>query len=88
MGVVASAATRLDAREAGVELVWARLGGDTLGGVGPLGVPMPDESSVVVAASERSDGVPKMLRRCWAKSVDGADEAYSALEDGSLTVPW
>ncbi len=75
MVVVASAATRLAAREAGVEMEWPRLGGDTLGGVGPLGVPMPDESAVVVAASERSDGVPSMLWRCWAQSVDGAVEA-------------
>ena len=36
MVVVASTATRLAAREAGVELVCPRLGGVTLGGVGPL----------------------------------------------------
>ena len=75
MVVEASADTRLAAREAGVEMEKPRLGGDTLGGVGPLGVPMPDDSRVVEAASERSDGVPNRLWRCWAKSVDGAVEA-------------
>ncbi len=36
MVVEASAETRLAAREAGVEMEGPRLGGDTLGGVGPL----------------------------------------------------
>ena len=75
MGVVASAATKSACSEACVELMGPRLGGDTLGGVGPLGVPMPDDSAVVEVATERSDGVPIKLWRCWSRSVDGAVEA-------------
>ena len=61
MGVVANAATNSACREACVELMVPRLGGDTLGGVGPLGVPMPEDLAVVEVASDRSDGVPSML---------------------------
>jgi hypothetical protein len=61
MVVEASADTRLAAREAGVKMEGPRLGGDTLGREGPLGVPTPDESRVVEGASERSDGVPIKL---------------------------